>query len=317
MASNEPSHSLRKQYPVWSHVLATRPAFLLASIVPVLIGLAAAHHDAVAFHPVLAGMTLAGAVCVHAAANVLNDYYDARNGTDAANTARLFPFTGGSRFIQNGVFSAQRMAGFGIGLLLIVAVLGLLLLWQLPPSARPGLLMLGCVGVLLSWAYSAPPLALNSHGWGEMSVAIGFGVLMPAGADYVQRAEWAWLPVMAALPYALLVANLLWINQFPDCAADASAGKRHWVVRLGVVRARVVYSTNVLLAYWGLLAMVWAGYLPVACSWAMLAMPLSLWAGWRLWRYGGDEPTLVPAIQCTIAAMMLYGVLVSMGLALS
>jgi 1,4-dihydroxy-2-naphthoate octaprenyltransferase len=34
--------------------------------------------------------------------NVVNDYYDHLNGTDAANVERIFPFTGGSRFIQNG-----------------------------------------------------------------------------------------------------------------------------------------------------------------------------------------------------------------------
>ena len=41
---------------------------------------------------------LALGLIVHAAVNVLNDYYDALNGSDAANTARVFPFTGGSRF---------------------------------------------------------------------------------------------------------------------------------------------------------------------------------------------------------------------------
>ena len=34
------------------------------------------------------------------------------------------------------------------------------------------------------------------------------------------------------MPYALLVANLLYINQFPDRKADAAAGKNNLVVRL-------------------------------------------------------------------------------------
>jgi 1,4-dihydroxy-2-naphthoate octaprenyltransferase len=45
------------------------------------------------------------ALLAHAGANVLNDYFDARNGADAANHQGLFPFTGGSRLIQNGQVS--------------------------------------------------------------------------------------------------------------------------------------------------------------------------------------------------------------------
>ena len=37
--------------------------------------------------------TLLLALVAHAGANVLNDYFDARNGADAANDQGLFPFT--------------------------------------------------------------------------------------------------------------------------------------------------------------------------------------------------------------------------------
>lgn len=75
-----------------------------------------------------------------------------------------------------------------------------------------GLWGIGVFGLILGWAYSAPPLSLNSRGVGELSVAVGFGLLIPLGADYVQRGVMSQLPLWAGMPYALLVANLLVIN---------------------------------------------------------------------------------------------------------
>ena len=49
------------------------------------------------------------ALVAHAGANVLNDYFDARNGADDANQQGLFPFTGGSRLIQNGAVSVAEL----------------------------------------------------------------------------------------------------------------------------------------------------------------------------------------------------------------
>jgi len=66
----------------------------------------------------LALLTLLGIAFMHSAANVLNDYFDSKNGTDAANDQRVYPFSGGSRFIQNGVFSEQQILNFGLVLLI-------------------------------------------------------------------------------------------------------------------------------------------------------------------------------------------------------
>ena len=187
---------------------------MLASLVPCLLGFATAYYDGIAIQIGLGLATVLGALAIHAGVNVLNDYYDALNGTDALNTERLYPFTGGSRFIQNGVLTARQTAFYGTGLLVTGTVIGI----ALAIVAGPGLWVIGVFELILGWAYSAPPLSLNSRGLGELSVAAGFGVLIPLGADYVQRGMLSQLPLWAGIPYALLVANLLVINQFPDRA---------------------------------------------------------------------------------------------------
>ncbi|MDP1635484.1 MAG: prenyltransferase, partial [Gallionellaceae bacterium] len=87
--------------PLLRYFAATRPPFLSVTFAACLIGLATAAADGTVLRPLAAFFTVFFALVAHAGINVLNDYYDALNGTDAANTERLFPFTGGSRFIQN------------------------------------------------------------------------------------------------------------------------------------------------------------------------------------------------------------------------
>lgn len=299
--------------PLKRYFLATRPPFLLASLVPCLIGIASAYTDGVHISLELACLTVVGALLFHAAANVLNDYYDALNGTDEMNVTRIYPFTGGSRFIQNGVLSRGQTARFGFCLLLAGALLGLLLLQQ----SGTGLLWLGLVGTLIAWAYSAPPLSLNSRGLGELCIAVAFGLLIVVGSDYVQRGEYALFPLLVAIPYGLLASSLLYINQFPDCEADERAGKHHLVVRFGPQRARWGYLMLVVAAYAYLLAMVMTGYFSPWLLLPLLAAPLGLVAAIILLRNASSLDRLAPAIRLSIILLILHGLLLSLGMLLS
>ena len=297
--------------PFVRYAAATRPAFLTASLMACLIGLAVARHDGLLFDVSLALVTVLFALLAHAGVNVLNDYYDALNGTDAQNTERIFPFTGGSRFIQNGVLTQTETRNFGFALMAGVAVAGL---WLMARSA-PQLLYVGLAGLFIGWAYSAPPFRLNSRGLGELCVAAGF-LAITVGTDFVQRKGFAAAPFIAGLSYALLVTNLLYINQFPDRTADAAAGKLHWVARLQVQQARWGYVLIVTLAYLWLLVCVALGGLPRLALLALLALPLSVQAARLLLRHALQPQQLGDAIKLTIVAMMVHGTLLSLGLIL-
>ena len=296
--------------PLLRYAAATRPAFLTASLMACLIGLAAARHDGSPLTG-LAAVTLLFALLAHAGVNVLNDYYDALNGTDAQNTERIFPFTGGSRFIQNGVLTLVQTRNFGFALLFCVALAGL---WLMLNSGIH-LSYIGLTGLFIGWAYSAPPFRLNSRGLGELCVVAGF-LLITVGSDFVQRKGFAATPVVAGLSYALLVANLLYINQFPDRKADTAAGKLHWVARLEVRQARWGYALIAALAYACLLSGVMLGGLPVSALLAALALPLSVEAARRLLQNAAQPQRLGGAIRLTIAAMTMHGALLTLGLIL-
>ena len=298
--------------PAARYFAATRPAFLSASLMSCLIGLAIAWHSGLAFDITLALVTLLFALSAHAGVNVLNDYYDALNGTDAQNTERIFPFTGGSRFIQNGVLSLTQTRNFGFALMAGVAAAGL---WLMARSA-PQLLYVGLAGLFIGWAYSAPPFRLNSRGLGELCVAAGF-LAITVGTDFVQRKGFSAEPFIAGMSYALLVANLLYINQFPDRSADTAAGKLHWVARLDVSKARWGYVLIVALAYIWLLASALVGWLPLLALLALFALPLSIKASRELMRHAAQPQRLADAIKLTIGAMMVHGTLLSLALIFS
>jgi 1,4-dihydroxy-2-naphthoate octaprenyltransferase len=288
---------------------AVRPGFLLVSVGGAALGLAAAALQG-PVDRMLALLSLLGAAAAHAGINVLNDYYDHLNGGDAANTQRLYPFSGGSRVIQNGVLSTRHMLGFGSGLLAAVALLGLALMaW-----CGAALWWVGLGGLLLGWAYSAPPLWLAARGLGELAVGLGFGVLLPMGAYFVQRGAYGTAPLAVGLPYALLVANVLLLNQFPDAAADAACGKRTLVLRLGKESAGTLYWLLALLAAGLLPAGVALDLLPPAALWALPAVLPALPAWRRLRANSGGGSALLHAIRLTLAAALAYAALLTAAL---
>ena len=227
---------------------ATRPAFLTASVLPVVVGVALSWHVHGTVDWALAAAAILNIVLIHAGANVFNDYCDARNGTDAANTGRVFPFSGGSRFIQNGVLDVRQTFWLGTGLLASGAMLGIVM----AAVAGPFVLAIGAVGGALAIFYSAPP-CLACRGLGDFVIALCFGILPVAGTEFIQAgtvspANW-WLGGSVGC----FVAAILWINSIPDIEADRAAGKLTLPARLGPERS--VY---------GLLALFVTGFLLIA-----------------------------------------------------
>lgn len=288
----------------------TRPGFLLLTVAACLLGMSFALACGCGFDGLKAAATLLLAVTAHAGANVLNDYHDARNGADAANQQGLFPFSGGSRLIQAGQVSEADTARWAAVLLLVLVPAGLLLAFY----SGGGLLLVGMAGLLLAWAYSAPPLQLMSRGFGELAVAAAWWLVV-VGADYVQRRQFFVIPAVTAVSFALLVANILLINGVPDAAADARVGKNTLVVRLGAEGTAWLYLGLAWLAHGWLVAAVWLLIPPREALWGLVSLPLSLAGAALLLRRARQPQRLRPAIVLTIAAAMLHALALAAGVA--
>ena len=287
----------------------TRPGFLAITVVGVLLGWASA--DACG-HPPQPGSALATmvlALLAHAAGNVLNDVHDAESGADAANTQGIFPFTGGTRLIQQGRVSVQQTRDLAKALLIVLLPAGV----ALALLTSPAVLLIGAVGVCLAWAYSAPPLALMSRGWGEGTVALVWALVV-VGADAVQRGSVFTVPVFIALGYGLMIANILLINGVPDALADAQVGKRTLAVRLGPRGAALLYAWLALLAHGWLAWGVWHFLHPERALWGLTSAPLSAAAALLLWQRAHHPQRLQAPIVLTIAAACVHGLAMALGL---
>lgn len=284
------------------YLQATRPMFLTASILPVLVGTSWGYRAAGELDLSALVWTIAAIACVHAAVNVLNDVFDDLGGSDHANVGRIFPYTGGSRFIQNGVLSIRAMAIWGVVLLLLGGLFGAVLMLD----KGVAVLWFGLAGVALGVLYSAPPVQLSARGLGEPAVGIGFGVLPVVGAAWLQSTEATSGALLLSLPVACWAMAILLINEVPDREADAAAGKRTLVVRLGPARTAVLYILLQVLALIAIVAVVGLNWLPLA---ALVAPPVLLMAAIHAGLgIGAGQRRLKRSIELTLMIHALGGV---------
>ena len=294
-------------------VRASRFQFFTASIVPVVVGGAVAYH---AMGALLWGYwlaTLVALVLLHAAANLANDYYDHLSGNDEINVEFISPFTGGSRFIQQQLTSPVSILIAALLCLAAGSAIGIVLVWL---RGWP-ILILGVIGGLSGFFYTADPLRLGYRGIGELFIFLDFGILPVLGTYYVQTQQFTLSAGAAAIPVALLIAAVLWINQFPDYRADSAVDKKHWVVRLGRRRARYIYAAMLLLALASVLVFAVVGWIPRWTLISLHTLPLAISAIRTAWRHYDDPPKLLPANMSTILMHLVTGLLIALGFIVS
>jgi 1,4-dihydroxy-2-naphthoate octaprenyltransferase len=274
-----------------------RPKFFPASVLPVLAGSAWGFMVAGQFDFVVFILALLATVCVHAGANVLNDVGDDSGGTDRQNEDRIYPYTGGSRFIQAGIMTSSSMARLGTSLLGVAAVAGVILLL----SKGPMVLWFGIAGVLLAVLYSLGPVRLASIGFGELAVGIAFGVLPVTGAAWLQSGSLGLNVLLFSIPVSVWVTAILLINEVPDIAADGATGKGTLPVRFGLGSTSIIYFLLHLAGVGALTWLVVRGGMP---AWTLivpaLLLVLALQAA-RAIRVGiADRPAMTRAIEMTL-----------------
>src|ERR1035437_5948367 len=290
-------------------IRATRAPFLSATFAPVLLGLAVAARTGI-FDPLTAVITLVAASVVHLGLNVANDVFDTLQGADDANTTPT-KFSGGSRVLQNTLVTIREMSMLAIGCYAVAAILGIVLLVM---RGSPALVAIAALGFFISMAYTMPPFKLVYRGLGEISTAIGFGPVMLLGAYVVQsRGSLTLEALLVSIPVALLVALILYVNEIPDRAGDAQAGKQTLPVRWS--KAAVVGGFDVAAAgsFVSVAVSVAAGVLPIPTLLALLAIPLALRVHGGLVRFYDNPHPLMSTMGANIQLHMNVSLLLFVG----
>jgi 1,4-dihydroxy-2-naphthoate octaprenyltransferase len=221
--------------------MASRPQFLTASIGPVLAGSALGFAVAGTFNWGLFLLALFGIMALHAGANIVNDYFDSVSGNDWANK-NVTPFSGGRQFIQQGILSSRATLLTGIFCFILGGILGIIILLL---THSIFILILGLAGILGGFFYTAPPFKLGYRGIGEFIIAFLFGILPVYGSYYLQTGRIDYLPLSAGCVIGILIFLVIFVNEFPDLAADTQANKKTLVVRYGIETGVWIYRIAV------------------------------------------------------------------------
>ncbi|MFO7964434.1 MAG: 1,4-dihydroxy-2-naphthoate octaprenyltransferase [Desulfobacterales bacterium] len=214
-------------------------------------------------------ISIFAAVLLHAATNLINDYYDVKNGVDTveACTAQYRPHP-----LVEGKLKASQVAVAVSIMYSISALVGLFLI-----LTRGWLLLPICLtGVFASLMYTAPPLKYKYHALGEMSVFLMWGPLMVEGAYFVQSRTLSLDAFWISMPFGVLVALVLLANNIRDISHDRSKGISTIAIHLGRRKGLYLYYSLILLAYLGIIVMTITGLLPPWSLIVLISAPLAM-----------------------------------------
>jgi 1,4-dihydroxy-2-naphthoate octaprenyltransferase len=284
------------------------PKITLASVASMIVGASAAAWAGPISWGWLAA-TVIGIFCVEAAKNASGEVFDWDSGADSGlRDDERSPFSGGKRVIVDGLLTRAETGLVAAGFYLVAIVVGLAIVL----GREHAVLYLGMLGVGLAFFYHAPPFRLAYRGLGELAVATAYGPVIAVGTYLVQRNTIDAPVLLASIPLGIAIGAFLWINEFPDARADAAAGKRTLVVRLGRPRAARVYGVIVAAAYAAVFMLPFFG-LPAATRLGLVGAPLSISAAKILLANPETPREIVPAQAQTLLAFVVMAAGVGAG----
>lgn len=252
-------------------------------------------------------MTLIGALFAHGGLNLTNDYYDYMTGNDVVNKTPT-PFSGGSRILPKGLLKPKEILYAGLFCFAMTIAIGLYLVYILKGYL---LLVIGGAGLFLAFFYTAGPFRIGYTRSGDIATGLGFGTIMVLGAYYVQTRQVSWEAFWASIPISILIALVLYINEFPDYEADRISGKKNTVVSIGKKKAVGYYGLFLILPYVIVVVGVFLKAFPAMALIVLLTLPIALMAV-KIARSHFDKiRELLPANALTIIVHFSFGMLLT------
>jgi 1,4-dihydroxy-2-naphthoate octaprenyltransferase len=290
-------------------LIAVRAPFFTGIAMPIFIGAALAYYETGQFHWGLFLVTLVGGLFAHAGANLSNDYFDHKTTDDDINI-NYTPFSGGSRTIQNKMFSARAVFWGAMVCYLVALAAGIYL-----TAKTPGywILIFAAAGFMGGFLYTAGRYAFSYIGLGELAILVNFGILPVMGSYFVQTGHFSWSSFWSSFPIGFLITAILYINQYPDYDADKTVHKRNLVVRAGKKLGQAGYYFLILGNYGMLILAVIIGSVTPYALIALLSIPVAIKTLKTFSANYNKIKELIPAQGGTIITHSLVGILMTFG----
>ncbi|MBT3668461.1 MAG: 1,4-dihydroxy-2-naphthoate octaprenyltransferase [Opitutae bacterium] len=225
---------MNKKLGLW--LLASRPKTLVASIIPVSLGVCLAYKQTANVEIELIIMCFLFSVLVQVATNFSNDYFDSLTGAD--DLRELAP----ARFAGSELIKGTHLRNASYSILVFAFFVGLLIM-EFSGASRI-LLFTGVCSVLSALAYTGGPFPFAYNGLGDLFVVIFFGFVAICTTHYVlvTAVGKIWEPNwIIPLGVGFMINNLLVVNNYRDRKTDVMVSKKTTVVLFGKQFGEVLY----------------------------------------------------------------------------
>jgi 1,4-dihydroxy-2-naphthoate octaprenyltransferase len=286
----------------------TRANFLPLTIVIVLAGLAAAFYSHRTFHPIDAALVMVGALLTHASVNAFNNYFDYRSKIDAKTPKT--PFSGGVDILVNGMMKPSEALTVCLFTLICAALIGVYFLVRFFNV----LLLLIVYGAIIIVFYT--PVLSRVPALSEIVAGSGFG-LMGLGVYVTQTGLIDAAGIVILIPITILVALLLFLNEFPDAEVDRVAGRRHIVILLGKKGSAWLYVAGEAATYASIILAVAVGAAPLPVLISLFSLPVAYKAGRLTLKNYNRTRDLVPAMGSNVLFILSTITLMACGFAVA
>ena len=289
-------------------VSITRANFLPLTFVIVLAGLAAAFYSHRTFLPIDAALVMVGALLTHASVNAFNNYFDYRSKIDAKTPKT--PFSGGVDILVKGMMKPSQALAVCLFTLICAALIGVYFLVRLFNVLLP-LIVYGAIIIVFYTPVLSRVPALS-----EIVAGSGFG-LMGLGVYITQTGLIDAAGIAILIPITILVALLLFLNEFPDAEVDRAGGRRHIVILLGKKGSAWLYVAGEAATYASIMLAVAVGAAPFPVLISLLSLPIAYKAGRLTLKNYNRTSDLVPALGSNVLFILSTITLMACGFAVA
>ncbi len=250
---------------IWKYILVTRPWSFTMSLISVTVGTLLAAEEG----PISGSwftVTAVGIMLFHAAANVINDYFDTLYRIDQPDspTVKYRP-----QPILSGMLTPRQVLWEAVILFSLTFAIGIAT--ALIRSYH--VLWIGIIGMLTSIFYTAGPVKFKYRALGEFAVFMMWGPLMVEGAYAVQRQALSVKALYMSIPFGILVALVIFANNMRDIDYDSRQKVKTLSILLGSRRSYVLFAGMITAAYAYVVGMMALGIMSLWGFLIFLSLP--------------------------------------------
>lgn len=241
--------------------IATRPWSFPASAMPIIVSIAYLFSKNADINWYMAVWTLIGMVLFHITGNLWSDYFDFKKKVDDTDTF-------GATSITSGLFQANEIRNFAIGMLVVSVLSGLGILYC---TGLP-ILWIGLAGAVCMLLY---PL-LKYNALGDLDILMTFAFLPTIGTSYAITGAIDWSVLYIALPVGLITDGILHANNTRDIATDKRAGILTMAMSMGKKSAAWLYAFEVTFPYLWIVVCAVMGIFKLHTILVLISLPMAI-----------------------------------------